>query len=148
MRPHVDDQVSIPRSEFWSFGRGTPNGVPSISESFNSSVGILVVRTRGGSDSKNILSFCFNSSVGILVVRTRHEVAAIASIKVCFNSSVGILVVRTPASGDEDSINERVSIPRSEFWSFGRDARRLPHRRSPGFNSSVGILVVRTSPSH
>ena len=38
-----------------------------------------------------------------------------------------------------------VSIPRSEFWSFGRAnhaADRYIRRR---FNSSVGILVVRTS---
>ena len=85
----------------------------------------------------------------------------------CFNSSVGILVVRTrgvvpglPLEG------VRVSIPRSEFWSFGllrstriirkfqflgRNSGRSDKNSCTGpilvagsFNSSVGILVVRT----
>ena len=38
-----------------------------------------------------------------------------------------------------------VSIPRSEFWSFGPIARPGGSGLLGGFNSSVGILVVRTT---
>ena len=58
----------------------------------------------------------------------------------CFNSSVGILVVRTVA--ESAAARRSVSIPRSEFWSFGRVRMHCSPR---GFNSSVGILVVRTT---
>ena len=39
-----------------------------------------------------------------------------------------------------------VSIPRSEFWSFGPAQKPQPLFNLIGFNSSVGILVVRTKP--
>jgi len=38
----------------------------------------------------------------------------------------------------------RVSIPRSEFWSFGREREIVGIPMRERFNSSVGILVVRT----
>jgi len=86
----------------------------------------------------------FNSSVGILVVRTILRCRRLARVLRGFNSSVGILVVRTILrllafvfqakfqflgrnSGRSDYAPQRrlvgepgVSIPRSEFWSFGR----------------------------
>ena len=37
-----------------------------------------------------------------------------------FNSSVGILVVRTTRAHEYLFLLAKVSIPRSEFWSFGR----------------------------
>jgi len=37
-----------------------------------------------------------------------------------------------------------VSIPRSEFWSFGRAFKAVRWSLVASFNSSVGILVVRT----
>jgi len=62
-----------------------------------------------------------------------------------FNSSVGILVVRTSYADVTDRDEwEKVSIPRSEFWSFGPRKLRRPGGLAVGFNSSVGILVVRT----
>jgi len=86
-----------------------------------------------------------------------------------FNSSVGILVVRTENEGLVPCPMYAVSIPRSEFWSFGlpcswasssdrisfqflgRNSGRSDLQNCPpspinqdSFNSSVGILVVRT----
>jgi len=112
-------------------------------DSFNSSVGILVVRTtlhhrRGTHDVG------FNSSVGILVVRTAVGFYYGDSQASCFNSSVGILVVRTRGLGWWGVGLAKVSIPRSEFWSFGHGAPWLNARSRCCFNSSVGILVVRT----
>ena len=87
--------VSIPRSEFWSFGRYDVDVVNVGPYCFNSSVGILVVRTTP-SMCHGVVLFGFNSSVGILVVRT-YTLSPKRSIRVSFNSSVGILVVRTLA---------------------------------------------------
>jgi len=92
---------------------------------------------------------------------------------VCFNSSVGILVVRTRCLFSRFNRIVYVSIPRSEFWSFGPDVGLYSHKsdnkfqflgRNSGrsdaqslsqlstdysrFNSSVGILVVRTKEHH
>ena len=61
--------VSIPRSEFWSFGPGVGDQSDSCTDSFNSSVGILVVRTLSLTVDRQS-NQRFNSSVGILVVRT------------------------------------------------------------------------------
>jgi len=159
--------VSIPRSEFWSFGLSQQVRHVNKRVCFNSSVGILVVRTLNISSSRHECR-SFNSSVGILVVRTRES----GQQKHCnggFNSSVGILVVRTVGSTEPPAPYQKVSIPRSEFWSFGHALLHgfrpgalgvsIPRSefwsfgRSPlayndvqahGFNSSVGILVVRT----
>ena len=141
-----------------------------MASGFNSSVGILVVRTRGKVAPAHCVHRRFNSSVGILVVRTnqQHQYRA---LRRCFNSSVGILVVRTSSamplvdpqspfqflgrnSGRSDTethpasqSDQAVSIPRSEFWSFGqRVGIEEQAKEIIGFNSSVGILVVRTCP--
>ena len=71
--PHATrrhDEVSIPRSEFWAFGRLRLIGGARRKSSFNSSVGILVVRTQAEALDPRPLGR-FNSSVGILVVRTK-----------------------------------------------------------------------------
>jgi len=110
----------------------------------------------------------FNSSVGILVVRTRHLYhGACPSPKVsiprsefwsfgrCFVHLVqGRLCLfqflgRNSGRSDLGSYNYRiqtrgVSIPRSEFWSFGQRWCVSNASNGKGFNSSVGILVVRT----
>jgi len=114
--------VSIPRSEFWSFGRHGLTCQSYKSHSFNSSVGILVVRTRRRDRCRWRLPASFNSSVGILVVRTWNGCSVLRGQGSSFNSSVGILVVRTPP------LERRVGPPAC-------------------FNSSVGILVVRTRES-
>ena len=62
--------VSIPRSEFWSFGRDVHVGRPGIILMFQ-----FLGRNSGRSDQRRPKwqrnrSWCFNSSVGILVVRT------------------------------------------------------------------------------
>ena len=113
---------------------------------FNSSVGILVVRTRMDFVFIQVTQDrCFNSSVGILVVRTSSTSGSTTNrkpgfqflgrnsgrsdgadfIREClqdmsFNSSVGILVVRTQKLAADHQDHALVSIPRSEFWSFGR----------------------------
>jgi len=114
--------------------------------SFNSSVGILVVRTASKpawicpSGAVSIPRSEFWSFGPRLAIRPGTDAPA------SFNSSVGILVVRTNGSATDYFELQVVSIPRSEFWSFGRD----PHHRATSppaesFNSSVGILVVRTA---
>ena len=65
-----------------------------------------------------------------------------------FNSSVGILVVRTPKAFPSSRLITLVSIPRSEFWSFGPRNTMTLTAVLGGFNSSVGILVVRTALLH
>ena len=87
---------------------------------FNSSVGILVVRTYPIDDLVPAAG-SFNSSVGILVVRTKSAGVGVYDLLAGFNSSVGILVVRTKFVAVVVSAEIVVSIPRSEFWSFGRD---------------------------
>jgi len=86
----------------------------------------------------------FNSSVGILVVRTYIAKGNACYNQKSFNSSVGILVVRTQQIETESGKSLLVSIPRSEFWSFGHTSLTCIARWSACFNSSVGILVVRT----
>jgi len=61
----------------------------------------------------------FNSSVGILVVRTiNHSLAALLSAVVSIPRSEFWSFGRLRSSRLSASIF-RVSIPRSEFWSFG-----------------------------
>ena len=112
--------VSIPRSEFWSFGLRDLQlgGKPGIKFQF-------LGRNSGRSDARGRIQPSQSTPR--------------------FNSSVGILVVRTIGAKTRRGAAEPVSIPRSEFWSFGRAVAgggRRNHRRC--FNSSVGILVVRT----
>ena len=86
--------VSIPRSEFWSFGQRHIAERATAALCFNSSVGILVVRTFVGD---------WGSTKGIAVSIPLSEFWSFgrvlehgaASHARGFNSSVGILVVRT-----------------------------------------------------
>ena len=113
-------EVSIPRSEFWSFGPGAAAyAAQSLVSGFNSSVGILVVRTIGLIEVE-----ISNSSVFQFLGRNSGrsdagEARPIAADEASFNSSVGILVVRTGSGWRRGDRAGRVSIPRSEFWSFG-----------------------------
>ena len=86
--------VSIPRSEFFRFGQTITLIDNTISISFNSSIGILSVRTKLYDNPNRHKAHGFNSSIGILSVRTRPA-------------------LRAPPS------NGGVSIPRSEFFRFG-----------------------------
>ena len=61
--------VSIPRSGFWLFGQTIRHLSDRCLNSFNPSIGILVVRTRGAPLARRPMA-CFNPSIGILVVRT------------------------------------------------------------------------------
>ena len=164
--PNVD--VSIPRSEFFRFGRGLAALAFITTGSFNSSIGILSVRTRRlarvvcalkefqfldrnsfGSDEALEPVTAFISEVSIPrseffrfgLRRSRTEQAP---LRLCFNSSIGILSVRTTSSPPASTASTSVSIPRSEFFRFGhlRQAGRWLLWR--GFNSSIGILSVRT----
>jgi len=116
-------KVSIPRSEFWSFGRRamTPRHCPNCGFQF-------LGRNSGRSDRPRRSRWCsplacFNSSVGILVVRTP-----------------GVLLVVNPAT--EFQFLGRNS-GRSDQGDA--DAARI---EAESFNSSVGILVVRTRRAH
>ena len=94
----IERRVSIPRSEFWSFGPTYRVSAAWLDKEFQ-----FLGRNSGRSDS-----------VGIdLGVKTLAG----------FNSSVGILVVRTSPGNSFHSRPSNVSIPRSEFWSFGHHGR-------------------------
>jgi len=137
--------VSIPRSEFWSFGLTNRHRRPQAPVKFQ-----FLGRNSGRSDLfKNGISIIsresFNSSVGILVVRTMPCRPAVERLVRGFNSSVGILVVRTPV---DSSLIGRLLIV---FQFLGRNSGRSDHTFDcamvlfqQSFNSSVGILVVRT----
>ena len=141
---HSERRVSIPRSEFWSFGRAIYRVALRFFASFNSSVGILVVRTCRAS-----LGTLADELVSIL----RSEFwsfgpscswAGMKTSSARFNSSVGILVVRTPpARGGTQKHKEFQFLGRNSGRSDEQRASRVSVRRA-GFNSSVGILVVRT----
>jgi len=89
-------RVSIPRSEFWSFGRELRTVVQTTWLYRFQFLG----RNSGRSDSISRIRPC--------------------TIPGGFNSSVGILVVRTSSAYNDNHASLLVSIPRSEFWSFGR----------------------------
>jgi len=109
---------------------------------FNPSVGILLVWT-GGTRCHRLPSPSFNPSVGILLVWTSRSPRR-PHRSWCFNPSVGILLVWT---SDLDELRE-LTI---KFQSLGRDSVGLDLGRrgqSIGlrlcFNPSVGILLVWT----
>jgi len=117
-------QVSIPRSEFWSFGRQSRLASSSKSWAFQ-----FLGRNSGRSDH---------------LKHGAHLVGVEVSIPRSEFWSFGLIGVR-----QTNSSRFVVSIPRSEFWSFGRLPVVRSGRAAVRFNSSVGILVVRTSsPSH
>jgi len=110
--------VSIPRSEFWSFGlrrSGEPRGAGWC---FNSSVGILVVRTRGPfGPRRRTAGFQFlgrnsgrsDNASPLVCYRRRHQFQFLG------RNSGRSDVTRVSVIG----FHRPVSIPRSEFWSFG-----------------------------
>jgi len=190
-----DALVSIPHSEFCSFGRrgdrrqrpssrrfNSPFGILFVRtwdvmsaidmqlSRFNSPFGILFVRTRTTTKKNKTISASFNSPFGILFVRTPCGVMVIMASCICFNSPFGILFVRTYLGGEFLEDGEIVSIPHSEFCSFGRRKDvayviqmtvSIPHSEfcsfGPSlqdcslwlafgcFNSPFGILFVRTA---
>ena len=96
--------VSIPRSEFWLFGRQVAVSSHALNSGFNSPLGILVVRTYAFARSPRLGRRCFNSPLGILVVRTSSLAAQMPVSLNRFNSPLGILVVRTFDSGNDSRI--------------------------------------------
>jgi len=142
--------VSIPRSEFWSFGRGA-----TISSCVSKRRFQFLGRNSGRSDpdelavARSLRGFQFlgrnsgrSDTLGNLFVvysviefqflgrnSGRSDMSGegqIAPLHKSFNSSVGILVVRTRGIIQDWRGNRRVSIPRSEFWSFGRQRTSFP----------------------
>jgi len=136
--------VSIPRSEFWSFGHELDRLYSWTISEFQ-----FLGRNSGRSDGQHNRRLPLNLFVSI----PRSEFWSFGRNR-ChpfrrswsgFNSSVGILVVRTRSLRRElYHQSSLVSIPRSEFWSFGRTGGWPGDIRFESFNSSVGILVVRT----
>ena len=136
-------EVSIPRSEFFRFGRRSGCQYTSRYLRFNSSIGILSVRTSPGRCNR-ALTASFNSSIGILSVRTRFtcpvtKMTSLVSIPRSEFFRFGRNGLGYPAE-----LQRLVSIPRSEFFRFGRVRYRGDHRLCSCFNSSIGILSVRT----
>jgi len=87
--------VSIPHSEFCSFGL----------------TGAVIFR---------LIAICsFNSPFGILFVRTQSPARDRLPRRACFNSPFGILFVRTRDFKWPSPGRPGVSIPHSEFCSFG-----------------------------
>jgi len=118
--------VSIPRSEFWSFGHIIIRCRLDFTTMFQ-----FLGRNSGRSDDSDVHAWLRPAAVSIprsefwsFGHEARSHFQAVGDQ--CFNSSIGILVVRTsrrlrPADGDV-----QVSIPRSEFWSFGlKNSRRI-----------------------
>ncbi len=117
----VSDAVSIPRSEFCGFGRVWRRSGCRRRTSFNSSVGILWVRTGEG-DRDGFLQlevsiprseFCGFGPTGGLFLGERVE-----PFQFLGRNSVGS---DTMGAGIQPGVGE-VSIPRSEFCGFGPEA--------------------------
>jgi len=113
------ERVSIPRSEFWSFGRGWACCASAASRSgFNSSVGILVVRTpvsQGGGGWETPFQFLGRNSG-----RSDCPQPTTYPGKPCVFQFLGRNSGRSDVDAGWVKANKvRVSIPRSEFWSFG-----------------------------
>jgi len=113
--------VSIPRSEFWLFGLLEYAMVAyERNELFQ-----FPARNSGCSDVKSsseigLLLLCFNSPLGILVVRTKHtDCQSVYIFDVSIPRSEFWLFGRNKSMGPYFG-SENVSIPRSEFWLFGR----------------------------
>ena len=119
--PYLLAIVSIPRSEFWSFGR--LRVIVNLRYSWRFQ---FLGRNSGRSDrgwrtDGHCIVGCFNSSVGILVVRTFYTTAKLPKPSGGFqflgrNSGRSDVIVNI-----QQQANICVSIPRSEFWSFGPD---------------------------
>jgi len=155
--PYLLAIVSIPRSEFWSFGRlrvivnlryswrfqflgrnsGRSDFAAWLSRSISSDTFQFLGRNSGRSD--NLEVEVEHNYFAVSIPRSefwsfrRDCEYPTASEYMRFNSSVGILVVRTGYSFPEAYAELLVSIPRSEFWSFGRDWQDDGLQSSEGF---------------
>ena len=113
--------VSIPRSEFWSFGRNCLSCSRGESHRFQ-----FLGRNSGRSDP--ISTWNILRTLRLFQFLGRNSGRSDLSLypaylcqRYRFNSSVGILVVRTQQWRHLPHICRSVSIPRSEFWSFGHN---------------------------
>ena len=147
LRRWLEEGVSIPRSEFFRFGPSIRSGLVLRLGCFNSSIGILSVRTArarrvhvlfqavsiprseffrfGHSEQlarnsqKLMFQFLDRNSFGSDLVGA----GTAGDDLLCFNSSIGILSVRTTGTATPPTTASTVSIPRSEFFRFGRRCR-------------------------
>ena len=114
----IQKGVSIPRSEFWSFGRW--------------------IKYRTGLTTPVSIPRSEFWSFG-------QTVAPIKALAVSKFQFLGRNSGRSdPRRYRRSGYGCTVSIPRSEFWSFGPPMVCCPVTLTACFNSSVGILVVRT----
>ena len=117
--------VSIPRSEFWLFGPKGCWGAGDSAWKFQ-----FPARNSGCSDlalyrRKPIRWDSFNSPLGILVVRTPSRICTAVDV-ILFqfparNSGCSDMAGATGHYG-----HSHVSIPRSEFWLFGQERKNTP----------------------
>ena len=143
--PAVSKSVSIPHSEFCSFGHFESIPVSRPKPQFQ-----FPIRNSVRSDPQRQHNLagrdgCFNSPFGILFVRTRIAMADNQTIAARFNSPFGILFVRTMESRAGGYRQCRLfQFPIRN--SVRSDSRvELRHRaRMDSFNSPFGILFVRT----
>ena len=165
---HRRHRVSIPRSEFWSFGHSHRRCIVQLYARFQ-----FLGRNSGRSDSlraelagcaavvsiprSEFWSFGLASRSGVTRSTLKFQFLGRNSGRsdiITEDLRVGGGLVSIPRSefwsfgqgliGDMSGREPNVSIPRSEFWSFGRVVGERHIRRDGRFNSSVGILVVRT----
>jgi len=138
--------VSIPRSEFWSFGlRGIAcrSWLPELFQ--------FLGRNSGRSDFALQADGWWLRRFQFL---GRNSGRSDLSASVTYGRQIPKFQFLGRNSGRSDYLLRElhgpaavVSIPRSEFWSFGPRGRGHICPPRPSFNSSVGILVVRTYPS-
>ena len=135
--------VSIPRSEFFRFGLPQFRRQRAVSACFNSSIGILSVRTGAWLSLPGLartFQFLDRNSFG-------SDLNAAKVLEVnseSFNSSIGILSVRTEGwAWDGGRLYGFQFLDRN---SFGSDVYPPEGHRAArqSFNSSIGILSVRT----
>ena len=142
--PEPEAVVSIPRSEFFRFGHlhHQPMGIPNMAVSIPRSEFFRFGRLAHVGVELDLARF--NSSIGILSVRTSQTMSGRgSSARVSIPRSE---FFRFGRAGDDDGAPALVlvSIPRSEFFRFGHVPRVVERGRRVSFNSSIGILSVRT----
>jgi len=136
-------RVSIPRSEFWSFGRRLFAYVSTGHE-------VSIPRSEFWSFGLNSEGASREMIRRVSIPRSEFWSFGLPGIG---NGALdcGVSIPRSefwsfgPHRAASAALPKSyVSIPRSEFWSFGPHLQHVDPRRHICFNSSVGILVVRT----
>jgi len=160
--------VSIPHSEFCSFGRLASTAFGSASGRFQFPIRNSVRSDQGRREDAERLRSCFNSPFGILFVRTFVVLVRFSPVigvsiphsEFCsfglpralkkqnqqeqFQFPIRNSVRSDPGLSYDEEMLDYVSIPHSEFCSFGPAVEWAFNTDTHSFNSPFGILFVRT----